>query len=219
LPLNSVAGIIEHTLLDPNAMSSQIAALCSEAEKYAFSAVCVNPIHVSQCSTYLKNSTVNVCTVVGFPLGANHTAVKVAETIRAVQNGAVEIDMVLNIGAFLDGDINMVYNEISDVVDSADGKLIKVILETCLLTNEQIISASKIAKDAGAYFINTSTGFSTEGATVEAVRLIRKTVGNTLGIKASGGIKTLAQLHSMLNAGATRIGSSSGVSIIKELNS
>jgi deoxyribose-phosphate aldolase len=219
LPLNSVAGIIEHTLLDPNAMSSQIAALCSEAEKYAFSAVCVNPIHVSQCSTYLKNSTVNVCTVVGFPLGTNHTAVKVAETIRAVQNGAVEIDMVLNIGAFLDGDINMVYNEISDVVDSADGKLIKVILETCLLTNEQIISASKIAKDAGAYFIKTSTGFSTEGATVEAVRLIRKTVGNTLGIKASGGIKTLAQLHSMLNAGATRIGSSSGVSIIKELNS
>ena len=219
MSVNSVTGIIDHTLLDPNAMSSQIIALCSEAEKYAFSAVCVNPIHVSQCSTYLKNSTVNVCTVVGFPLGANHTAVKVAETIRAVQNGAGEIDMVLNIGVFLDGDIEMVYNEISDVVYSADGQLVKVILETCLLTNEQIISASKIAQDAGAHFIKTSTGFSTGGATVEAVRLIRKTVGNTLGIKASGGIKTLAQLHSMVNAGATRIGSSSGVSIMKELNS
>lgn len=217
---NNIAALIDHTLLKQDATKNQIEKLCGEAKQHVFASVCVNPTWVSLSASLLKDSPVKVCTVIGFPLGASTTEVKAFETTNAIENGADEIDMVLNVGALKDGDFEYVQKDIQAVVEAAKGKVIvKVILETCLLTNEQIAKASELSKLAGADFVKTSTGFSTGGATVEAVKLMRETVGPELGVKASGGVRSLADLEAMVEAGATRIGASSGVDIVNGLES
>lgn len=217
---NNIAALIDHTLLKQDATKNQIEKLCGEAKQHVFASVCVNPTWVSLSASLLKDSPVKVCTVIGFPLGASTTEVKAFETTNAIENGADEIDMVLNVGALKDGDFEYVQKDIQAVVEAAKGKaIVKVILETCLLTNEQIAKASELSKLAGADFVKTSTGFSTGGATVEAVKLMRETVGPELGVKASGGVRSLADLEAMVEAGATRIGASSGVDIVNGLES
>lgn len=217
---NNIAALIDHTLLKQDATKNQIEKLCGEAKQHVFASVCVNPTWVSLSASLLKDSPVKVCTVIGFPLGASTSEVKAFETTNAIENGADEIDMVLNVGALKDGDFDYVQKDIEAVVQAAKGKaIVKVILETCLLTNEQIAKASELSKLAGADFVKTSTGFSTGGATVEAVKLMRETVGPELGVKASGGVRSLADLEAMVEAGATRIGASSGVDIVNGLES
>lgn len=214
-----LAAVIDHTLLKPEATAADIEHLCDEALVYGFAAVCVNPFWVWLAAKKLQGSPVRVCTVIGFPLGANATETKVQETNIARCAGAEEIDMVMNIGALRSGDRSLVRKEIHEIADVAHegGGLLKVILETCLLTNDQKQEASRLAAEAGADFIKTSTGFSTGGATVKDVRLMRNAVGLHFGVKASGGIRTLAAVRSMLEAGASRIGASAGVNIIKEI--
>ena len=216
---HSLAAAIDHTLLKPEASGSDIQRLCDEALICGFASVCINPFWVSLAAQKLTGSPVRVCTVVGFPLGASATGTKMHEANMARCAGAEEIDMVLNIGALRSGQYEFVEKEIRDVADVAHegGGLLKVILETCLLTDEQKRKASRLAVDAGADFVKTSTGFSTGGATVEDVQLMRNAVGPDVGVKASGGIRTLASLRSMLEAGATRIGTSAGINILKEL--
>lgn len=217
---NNIAALIDHTLLKQDATKNQIEKLCGEAKQHVFASVCVNPTWVSLSASLLKDSPVKVCTVIGFPLGASTSEVKAFETTDAIEKGADEIDMVLNVGALKDGDFDYVQKDIEAVVQAAKGKaILKVILETCLLTNEQIAKASELSKLAGADFVKTSTGFSTGGATVEAVKLMRETVGPDLGVKASGGVRSLADLEAMVEAGATRIGASSGVDIVNGLES
>lgn len=217
---NNIAALIDHTLLKQDATKNQIEKLCGEAKQHVFASVCVNPTWVSLSASLLKDSPVKVCTVIGFPLGASTSEVKAFETTDAIEKGADEIDMVLNVGALKDGDFDYVQKDIEAVVQAAIGKaIVKVILETCLLTNEQIAKASELSKLAGADFVKTSTGFSTGGATVEAVKLMRETVGPELGVKASGGVRSLADLEAMVEAGATRIGASSGVDIVNGLES
>lgn len=217
---NNIAALIDHTLLKQDATKNQIEKLCGEAKQHVFASVCVNPTWVSLSASLLKDSPVKVCTVIGFPLGASTSEVKAFETTDAIEKGADEIDMVLNVGALKDGDFDYVQKDIEAVVQAANGKaIVKVILETCLLTNEQIAKASELSKLAGADFVKTSTGFSTGGATVEAVKLMRETVGPELGVKASGGVRSLADLEAMVEAGATRIGASSGVDIVNGLES
>ena len=212
---NNIAALIDHTLLKQDATKNQIEKLCGEAKQHVFASVCVNPTWVSLSASLLKDSPVKVCTVIGFPLGASTSEVKAFETTDAIEKGADEIDMVLNVGALKDGDFDYAQKDIEAVVQAAKGKaIVKVILETCLLTNEQIAKASELSKLAGADFVKTSTGFSTGGATVEAVKLMRETVGPELGVKASGGVRSLADLEAMVEAGATRIGASSGVDIV-----
>lgn len=214
----NIAALIDHTLLKQNATKDQIEILCEEAKTYTFASVCVNPTWVSLSAKLLQDSPVKVCTVIGFPLGASTSAVKAFETKNAIENGAEEIDMVLNVGALKDQDYDLVQKDIEAVVQSAKGQaIVKVILETCLLTNEEIVKASTLSKDAGADFVKTSTGFSTGGATVEAVKLMRETVGAKLGVKASGGVRSLEDVQAMVTAGATRIGASSGVEIVQGL--
>lgn len=216
----NIAALIDHTLLKQDATKNQIEKLCEEAKTYTFASVCVNPTWVSLSASLLKESPVKVCTVIGFPLGASTSAVKAFETSDAIENGADEIDMVLNVGALKDQDYNLVQKDIEAVVNAAKGKaIVKVILETCLLTNEEIIKASELSKAAGADFVKTSTGFSTGGATIEAVKLMREAVGPELGVKASGGVRNLADVEAMVEVGATRIGASSGVEIVKGLES
>ncbi|TQR10612.1 deoxyribose-phosphate aldolase [Psychrobacillus soli] len=216
----NIAALIDHTLLKQDATKSQIEKLCEEAKTYTFASVCVNPTWVSVSADLLKGSPVKVCTVIGFPLGASTSAVKAFETTNAIENGAEEIDMVINVGALKDQDYNFVQKDIEAVVEAAKGKaIVKVILETCLLTDEEILRASEISKLAGADFVKTSTGFSTGGATVHAVKLMRSAVGPELGVKASGGVRSLADLQGMVAAGATRIGASSGVEIVQGLES
>ncbi|MFJ7826836.1 deoxyribose-phosphate aldolase [Psychrobacillus sp. NPDC096623] len=216
----NIAALIDHTLLKQDATKNQIEKLCEEAKTYTFASVCVNPTWVNLSASLLKESPVKVCTVIGFPLGASTTAVKAFETTNAIENGADEIDMVLNVGALKDQDYNLVQKDIEAVVTAAKDKaIVKVILETCLLTDEEIIKASELSKAAGADFVKTSTGFSTGGATVEAVKLMREAVGPNLGVKASGGVRNLADVEAMVEAGATRIGASSGVEIVKGLES
>jgi len=216
----NIAALIDHTLLKQDATKKQIEILCEEAKTYVFASVCVNPTWVKLSATLLKESPVKVCTVIGFPLGASTSAVKAFETTNAIENGADEIDMVLNVGALKDQDYNLVQKDIEAVVTAAKDKaIVKVILETCLLTNDEIIKASELSKAAGADFVKTSTGFSTGGATVEAVKLMRETVGPKLGVKASGGVRSLADVEAMVEVGATRIGASSGVEIVKGLES
>ena len=216
----NIAALIDHTLLKQDATKTQITKLCEEAKTYNFASVCVNPTWVSLSASLLKESPVKVCTVIGFPLGASTSAVKVFETTNAIENGADEIDMVLNVGALKDQDYNLVQKDIEAVVTAAKDKaIVKVILEACLLTNEEITKASELSLAAGADFVKTSTGFSTGGATVEAVKLMREAVGPNLGVKASGGVRNLADLQAMVEAGATRIGASSGVEIVKGLES
>ncbi len=212
----NLAGMIDHTLLKPDATPDQIAQLCFEAKKYGFASVCVNPAWVPLCAELLKGSPVKVCTVIGFPLGATAPEVKAFEATNAINQGATEIDMVINIGALKARDLDLVARDIRGVVIATHsrGMLIKVIIETSLLTDEEKVIACKLAKEAGADFVKTSTGFSGGGATVEDIALMRKTVGPELGVKASGGVHNRAQADALVAAGATRIGASAGVKII-----
>lgn len=213
----SFAEMIDHTLLKPDATADMIAQLCFEARKYHFASVCVNPTHVKLCADLLRDTDVKVCTVIGFPLGATATEVKVFETKNALENGATEIDMVINIGALKAGDSELVARDIREVVKVAHAAdvLVKVIIETALLTDEEKIVACLLAKEAGADFVKTSTGFSSGGATVHDVDLMRRTVGPDLGVKAAGGIRTHEDAEQMVAAGATRLGASAGVKIIQ----
>ena len=215
-----IAACIDHTLLKPEATPAQVEALCEEARKYHFASVCVNPTHVRLAVRLLKKSGVQVCTVAGFPLGASTPEMKAFEAEQAIAQGADEIDMVINIGAVKAGDDRLVARDIRTVARAvhAAGKILKVILETALLTDDEKRRASLIVKRAGADFVKTSTGFSTGGATVADVRLMRETVGPKMGIKAAGGVRTLADAEAMLDAGATRLGTSAGVAIMKGLS-
>lgn len=214
-----VASLIDHTLLKPEATRSGVARVCDEAREFGFASVCVNPSWVRFVSESLAGSNVRVGTVVGFPLGANETATKFAEASLALEHGAHELDMVQNIGMLRSGNFQPVQKEIASLADLAHsrGAILKVILETCLLNEEEKIAACRLAVEARADFVKTSTGFSTGGATVEDVKLMRQTVGLSMGVKASGGIRTLDALRRMVAAGANRIGSSSGVNILREL--
>jgi deoxyribose-phosphate aldolase len=216
----NLARYIDHTLLKQQSTRDQIIQLCAEAKEYHFASVCVNPTHVPLCAELLQNSDVKVCTVIGFPLGANTTATKVFETADAIQNGAQEIDMVINIGALKSGDTTLVSNDIAAIAETAHNgsAILKVIIETCLLTDEEKITACQLAKQAGADFVKTSTGFSTAGATVEDVALMRKTVGPEIGVKAAGGVRNLEDAKKMIAAGATRLGASAGVQIMQGLS-
>ncbi len=205
---------IDHTLLKPESTKEQIKKLCEEAKEYDFKSVCVNPTQVSYAKELLSGSDVLVCTVIGFPLGANTTAVKAFETEDAIKNGADEIDMVVNIGAIKDQNFDLVKKDIEAVVDSSNDKLVKVIIETCLLTEEEKRKLCQIVIEAGADFIKTSTGFSTSGATKEDISLFKEEVGNQIGIKASGGVRNIEDANVMIKCGATRLGTSGGVQII-----
>jgi len=214
MQMKEMASMIDHTLLKPDATEAQIEKLCEEAKTYRFASVCVNAHWVKKAAEQLKGTGVKVCTVVGFPLGATTKETKAFETRQAVENGATEIDMVLNIGALKSGDQLAVKEDIEAVVEAAGGHIVKVILETGLLSDEEIVQASRLAKEAGAHFIKTSTGFGPGGATVEHVQLMRKTVGGALGVKASGGIRDWATAKQMIEAGANRIGASASVAIV-----
>jgi len=218
--MTNIASYIDHTLLKPESTESQVVQLCKEAAEYNFASVCVNPTWVEKAAAELTNSEVKVCTVIGFPLGASTPETKAFETTDAISKGAGEIDMVLNIGALKSGNIDHVKKDIEAVVNAAKGKaIVKVILETCLLTDEEKVTASQLSKEAGADFVKTSTGFSTGGATIEDVKLMRQTVGPDMGVKASGGVRSLEDVEAMIKAGATRIGASSGVKIMQGLTS
>ena len=207
---------IDHTILKPEASEAQVIALCEEAKEYDIASVCVNPTHVALCARLLANTDVKVCTVIGFPLGANTAEVKGFETRNAVENGATEIDMVINVGALKDKKYDIVFNDIKAVVDNAGGNLVKVIFETCLLTPEEIVKACELSVSAGADYVKTSTGFGKYGATVEDVALMRKTVGPNIGVKASGGVRTREDMLKMIEAGASRIGTSAGKTLMQE---
>lgn len=224
------AKMIDHTLLRPEATKEQIRKLCMEAVEYGFCSVCVNSCYVYYCAGLLKgagaknigakDSGVKVCTVIGFPLGAASTAAKAAEASAALDDGADELDMVINVGMVKSGDWDYVKEDIAAVVEQAKNysqeTKVKVILETCLLNDDEIVRACTAAKEAGADFVKTSTGFSTGGATAEDVALMRKTVGDAMGVKASGGIRCLEDVKAMVRAGADRIGASAGAAIVKE---
>lgn len=218
--LPSIAALIDHTLLKPEATRSDVERLCAEARQWGFASVCVNPFWVPVCVAELEGSAVPVCTVIGFPLGVNATEVKRIEAETALRAGARELDMVQNVGALRSGLERVVAEEIAALAATAHegGAILKVILETCLLTNEQVVRSSELAVQAGADFVKTSTGFSMSGATAAHIRAMRQAVGPSMGVKASGGVRTLAALREMVEAGATRIGTSSGVSILKELH-
>ncbi|MGM8214157.1 deoxyribose-phosphate aldolase [Bacillaceae bacterium W0354] len=211
---NKLAAMIDHTLLKPDAQAVQINKLCEEAKTYGFASVCVNPTWVAHCHELLKETEVKVCTVIGFPLGATTTETKAYETKDAIDNGADEIDMVINIGSLKDGRYEEVEEDIKAVVAAANSKTVKVIIETSLLTKEEKRKACELAKKAGAHFVKTSTGFSGGGATVEDIRLMRLAVGPEMGVKASGGVRNVDDANAMIDAGATRIGASAGVSIV-----
>jgi deoxyribose-phosphate aldolase len=209
------ASYIDHTLLKQDATVAQIKQLCLEAKQFQFASVCVQPHYVKLAANELKGTRVKVCTVIGFPLGSNTTDIKVAETTLAIEQGAQEIDMVINISWLKDNHDQKIVEEIKRIKQACGSNLLKVILETCLLTVEEKIRACNLAKQAGADFVKTSTGFSTGGATVEDIVLMRTTVGPNLGVKASGGIKSFTDLQAMIRAGATRIGTSSGVKLLE----
>lgn len=217
LMTKNVTKMIDHTLLKADATKEEIVKLVEEAQKYSFASVCVNPTWVKISADMLKDTPeVKVCTVIGFPLGASTSETKAFETKNAIENGANEIDMVINIGALKDKLDDLVEKDIKAVVEAAKGKaLVKVIIETCLLTREEKVRACELSVKAGADFVKTSTGFSTGGATVEDIRLMRETVGPEIGVKASGGVRSREDALAMIEAGATRIGASSGVSISK----
>lgn len=230
-----IAKLIDHTLLSPQATQKEITNLCMEAQCFSFASVCVNPFYVKFCSERLKDSPVKVCTVIGFPLGANTTSVKIFEAQTAVKDGADEIDMVINVGKAIENDFDFILNEVKAVKDSlkilesevSKKIILKVILETCFLSDFQIVECCKASVSGGADFVKTSTGFASpkssegqllpNGASVHHVQLMRKTVGEKIGVKASGGIRSYNTLIQMVEAGATRIGTSSGVSIVQSL--
>jgi len=212
----NLAKYIDHTLLKPESTKKQIDKIIEEAIQYEFASVCINPAWVAHCYERLKNTSVKVCTVIGFPLGATSTETKVFETMQAIKDGATEVDMVINIGELKSGNLEKVKNDIVAVVQATKGDaLTKVIIETSLLTDEEKITACKLAKEAGANYVKTSTGFSNGGATIEDIRLMRETVGPDMGVKASGGVRDLQTMKAMIEAGATRIGASAGVEILK----
>lgn len=211
----NVAKLIDHTALKANTTKEDILKLIEEAKEYGFFSVCINPYWVSLAAKELAESDVKVCTVIGFPLGANSSAVKAAETKQAIEDGANEVDMVINVGALKSGDEQTVLEDIKAVVDAAAGKtLVKVIIETVLLTDEEKVKACQLAVEAGADFVKTSTGFSTAGAKPEDVKLMKETVGDKAEVKASGGIHSKADVDAMVEAGATRIGASAGIAIV-----
>ena len=209
-----LAGLIDHTLLKPDASAEQVRQLCAEARQYHFHSVCVNPIFAALAHRELAGSEVTTCSVIAFPFGATTTMAKVAETRQAVADGAGEIDMVIAIGALKAAEHDYVRRDIAEVKQACGASALKVIIETCLLTDEEKVQACLLAKEAGADFMKTSTGYGGGGATVEDVALMRRTVGPTMGVKASGGIRTFAQAQAMVQAGATRIGASSGVAMV-----
>lgn len=215
---NTVAAMIDHTLLKPDATQDQIAQLCYEARKYNFASVCVNPTHVRLCAQLLKGSSVKVCTVVGFPLGATPPEVKAYETQQAINEGAAEIDMVINVGALKSHDYQLVERDIATVVRTshANNAIVKVIIEAALLTDREKIIACELSRQAGADFVKTSTGFGPGGAKVEDVMLMRRVVGPDIGVKAAGGVKNYSDAQQMIAAGATRIGASAGIKIVQE---
>ena len=210
-----LARAIDHTVLKPEATPADIEKLCREAMQHGFAAVCVNPVFVEQCAGLLKGSKVGLATVVGFPLGATTTSIKAREAWEAIRQGATEIDMVMAIGLFKGGNLVAVQRDIAEVVTASEGKIVKVILETSLLTPEEIATASRLAADAGAGYVKTSTGFGSRGASVEDVKTMKAAVGERCLIKASGGIRTREAAIAMIEAGASRIGTSAGVSIVK----
>ncbi len=210
-----IAKMIDHTLLKAFATKEQIEKLCAEAAEYHFASVCVNPANVPLAARLLKGSDVKVCTVIGFPLGANTSAVKAFETSDAIRNGAQEVDMVINVGLMKAGALNEVESDIRAVVDAANGTLVKVIIETCYLTDEEKVAACQAAARAGADFVKTSTGFGTGGATVSDVALMRRSIPAHMKVKASGGIHTYQDTLALIQAGADRIGASAGISIVE----
>jgi len=210
----NLAGLIDHTILKPDASQAQVLEFCAEARMHKFRSVCVNSVHVQLVAEALRGSGVLTCSVVGFPFGAMPADVKAAETARAVSNGAEEIDMVIDIGALKEGRVDVVRHDIAAVRAACAGVVLKVIIETCLLTDDQKRAVCRIAKEEHADFVKTSTGYSTSGATVDDIALMRAAVGPDMGVKASGGVRTREVAEAMIAAGATRIGSSSGIAIV-----
>lgn len=208
--------MIDHTVLKADTPLETIKRICDQAMEYGFASVCINPCHVAYCADYLKDSDVNVCTVIGFPLGANTSAVKAFETKDAIANGADEIDMVMNIGALKDKNYDLVRDDVKAVVEAANGTLVKVILETCLLTEDEIKKACELCVEAKADYVKTSTGFSTRGATIEDVRIMKEAVHGKAKVKAAGGVRTPEDMVKIVAAGADRIGTSAGCSLVKK---
>ncbi|MDP3387744.1 MAG: deoxyribose-phosphate aldolase [Eubacteriales bacterium] len=214
MKLKNLASYIDHTILKPDTTIDQVRQVCEEATQYKFASVCVNPYYVKHVKEFLKGSGVAVTSVIGFPLGCTMKEVKAFEAKMAVNAGADELDMVINIAALKNKNYDVVLEDIQAVVNAAEGKTVKVIIETCLLTEEEKVKACELSKEAGADFVKTSTGFSTAGATEEDVKLMKKTVGDTLKVKASGGIRDHEKTMQMINAGADRIGASASVDIV-----
>jgi deoxyribose-phosphate aldolase len=214
-----IAAMIDHTLLKPEAAPQQVAQLCTEAREFGFASVCVNPAYVALCAEWMRGSPVKVGSAIGFPLGASLGAVKAFEAEESLRLGAQELDMVIAVGALKAGNLALVQEEIATVtrIGHAAGAIVKVIFETCLLTEDEKITCCRLCSEAGADFVKTSTGFSSGGATPADVALMRRCVGPVMGVKASGGIRSLADLHRMVAAGATRIGTSAGVMIVREV--
>lgn len=208
--------MIDHTVLKADTPLETVKRICDEAMEYGFASVCINPCYVAYCADYLKDSDVNVCTVIGFPLGANTSAVKAFETKDAIANGADEIDMVMNIGALKDKNYDLVRDDVKAVVEAANGTLVKVILETCLLTEDEIKKACELCVEAKADYVKTSTGFSTRGATIEDVRIMKEAVHGKAKVKAAGGVRTPEDMVKIVAAGADRIGTSAGCSLVKK---
>ena len=208
--------MIDHTVLKADTPLETVKRICDEAMEYGFASVCINPCHVAYCADYLKDSDVNVCTVIGFPLGANTSAVKAFETKDAIANGADEIDMVMNIGALKDKNYDLVRDDVKAVVEAANGTLVKVILEICLLTEDEIKKACELCVEAKADYVKTSTGFSTRGATIEDVRIMKEAVHGKAKVKAAGGVRTPEDMVKIVAAGADRIGTSAGCSLVKK---
>ena len=208
--------MIDQTVLKADTPLETVKKICDEAMEYGFASVCINPCHVAYCADYLKDSDVNVCTVIGFPLGANTSAVKAFETKDAIANGADEIDMVMNIGALKDKNYDLVRDDVKAVVEAANGTLVKVILETCLLTEDEIKKACELCVEAKADYVKTSTGFSTRGATIEDVRIMKEAVHGKAKVKAAGGVRTPEDMVKIVAAGADRIGTSAGCSLVKK---
>lgn len=208
--------MIDHTVLKADTPLETVKRICDEAREYDFASVCINPCHVAYCADYLKDCDVKICTVVGFPLGANTSAVKAFETKDAIANGADEIDMVINIGALKDKNYDLVRDDVKAVVEAANGTLVKVILETCLLTEEEIKKACELCVEAKADFVKTSTGFSTRGATIRDVEIMKEAVQGKAKVKAAGGVRTHEDMVNIVAAGADRIGTSAGCSLVEK---
>ncbi len=216
LTVEDLARMIDHTRLKPETKRGKIKQLCEEAITYGFVAVCINPVHVAYASELLKDTDVKVCSVIGFPLGASLSTIKAAEAREAVKSGAQEVDMVVNIGALRDEDYDLVRSDIAAVVEASGNAHVKVILETGLLTDDQKRQGCLLSKEAGAHFVKTSTGFGPMGATPYDVRLMRETVGSEMGVKAAGGIRSFKDAIKMIEAGANRLGTSSGIAIVED---